>query len=63
MIPAIGLMIGFYIVARMLDLRTRPDRPLHVRAFAGVALIVAIVMMVLLVLSSVDVRPPTLPLP
>lgn len=57
MIPIIGVMMGSYIVVRMLDLITDETRPRHVvvRAFAAAALLVAIIGIGLLVTSQPEI--------
>ena len=57
MIPTIGLMIGFYIVTRMLSLATRKgDRAEAsvVRISAALTLIVAVLGMVSLFMSGIS---------
>lgn len=42
MIPTIGLMIGFYILTRCVDIGLRPGQPMVVRLLTVVTLIVAL---------------------
>ncbi|MFA5014722.1 MAG: hypothetical protein WC549_04175 [Actinomycetota bacterium] len=57
MIPAIGFMIGFYIITRMLSfiLRKEPrNENLFIKIFSGITIIVVIACMILLWQSSME---------
>ena len=43
MIPAIGMMIGAYIVTRMLELMVNPDSKTVVKVFAVITIVVTII--------------------
>lgn len=47
MIPSIGIMIGFYIITRMLSFLTRATQPevVIVRIFAVITILVTVIMM------------------
>jgi hypothetical protein len=56
MLLYISLAVGFYIVARMLDLYTRtPEPPLLVRVFAVVTAVVAVLAVVGVIRTSVEI--------
>ena len=52
MIPTIGLMIGMYIFARMVELLGLKDRGVVTKIFAVVTMLVALVSMADLLLSG-----------
>jgi hypothetical protein len=54
MIPDIGIMIGAYIVTRMIEVLKTPNTTRVVRASAITTLIVAVVMSLDLLLRGVD---------
>lgn len=46
MIPAIGLMVGLYIIVRMIELIGMPDRGRFLKISAGVTILVTIISIV-----------------
>ena len=60
MIPAIGIMIGFYIITRMIELLAHKDRGIGTKIMAGITILVTLVSMFDLVMSGVK---NTLPMP
>lgn len=52
MIPTIGVMIGFYIIARMIDLIFNREKAIIVKVFAVIAIIVDILCLVDLISSG-----------
>lgn len=46
MIPAIGVMIGLYIITRMIELMMREDRKPALKVLSGVTILVTIISMV-----------------
>jgi len=59
MIPAIGFMIGFYIVSKMVTLLTRKNERSEsniAKLFAAIALIVAIICMLDLYFSGASIK-------
>jgi hypothetical protein len=55
MIPAIGIMLGFYIITRCLSLRARQgDRAESdlVKVFSFITIIVAVIVMIILLAKS-----------
>lgn len=60
MIPDIGLMIGFYIIARMISFLTRQDpraESITVKIFAVITILVAVVCMMDLVMHGTTPMP------
>lgn len=57
MIPTIGVMVGFYIVARMIELLSISERHPVAKVFAVIALIVAAICIGDLVTSGTQVPP------
>lgn len=53
MIPTIGLMIGAYIIARMVELLSRSDRGPTTKVFAAISIIVALLSMYDLISAGV----------
>jgi hypothetical protein len=52
MIPAIGIMIGFYIITRMIELLARKDRSIGIKIMASITILVTLVSMLDLVMSG-----------
>lgn len=43
MIPAIGIMIGFYIITRMIELLAHKDRGVGTKIMAGITILVTLI--------------------
>jgi hypothetical protein len=52
MIPTMGLMIGFYILTRMIELLALKDRGVGTKIMAGITLLVTLFSIVDLVMSG-----------
>jgi len=57
MIPTIGIMVGFYIVARLLGMIAERRRPIWVKVAAGIAIAVAMLCMYDLVNAALTPSP------